>query len=924
MVNLSLAYGNCDGSCFGYVWFGIIAGPRFDNYKDGFRFGQLGYDLVEKRGLTRYQARTYMSFGNIVMPWAKHAATGRELVRRAFDAAYRIGDLTFAAYSCDELITNSLMVGDALADVQKEAENGLEFAKRARFGLVLDICGAQLGLIRTLRGLTPVFGCLNDGEFDELAAERHLAGNPVLALAEFFYLTRKLQGRFFAGDYVSAVDASQRAQQLLWTSPSQLETADFRLYGALSHAASWNSAPPEQRQQHFEALTAHHKQLVVWAEHCPANFENREALVGAEIARIEGRALDAEELYEKAIDSAHNNGFLHNEALANELAAHFYSARGFKKIAKTYLRDARYCYSRWGADGKVRQLDELYMHLGEERAPSDPASTILTPVEHVDLANVISVLQTISGEIVLENLIAALMRVAIKHSGAERGLLILPRGDEDLIEAEAMTNSDAVTVDLRQASVTAADLPRSAFQYVLRTKDTVLLQDASAENPFSADDYIRRRHSRSVLCMPLLKQTRLLGVLYLENSLTPGVFTPTRMALLRLLASEAAVSLENTRLYADLQEREARFRRLVDSNIIGIFIWDLDGRFIDTNEAFLRIIGFDREHVTSGRLRWRDITPPEWYERDARPIADAKEFGTVQAYEKEFFRKDGTRVSVLLGAAIFDGASDEGVAFVVDLTDRKRAEQTARETQRRLYDLEMQLAQANRVASIGQLSASIAHELNQPLSGIITNASTCLRMLAADPPNIDGAMQTAKRSIRDGNRASDVIRRLRALFIKKDTSIEPMDLNEITREVIALSSTDLQRSSVILCTEYGGDLPLVRGDRVQLQQVVLNLIRNASDAMSGVEGRPRQLTIRTEREEGDCVRLTVQDTGVGFEPQDAEQLFEAFYTTKSGGMGIGLALSRSIIESHHGRLWAVLNDGPGASFSFSIQADSGE
>ncbi len=924
MVNLSLAYGNCDGSCFGYVWFGIIAGPRFNNYKDGFRFGQLGYDLVEKRGLTRYQARTYMSFGNIVMPWAKHAATGRELVRRAFDAAYRIGDLTFAAYSWDELITNSLMVGDALADVQKEAESGLEFAKRARFGLVLDIVAAQLGLIRTLRGLTPVFGCLNDGEFDELEAEQHLAGNPVLALAEFFYLTRKIQGRFFAGDYISAVDASLRAQELLWTSPSQLETADFRLYGALSHAASWDSASPEQRQKHFEALAAHHRQLAVWAEHCPANFENREALVGAEIARIEGRALDAEELYEKAIDSAHNNGFLHNEAIANELAARFYSARGFVKIAKLYLRDARYCYARWGADGKVRQLDELYSHLREERAHSDPANTILTPVEQFDLANVISVLQTVSSEMVVENLIAALMRLAVKHAGAERGLLILPGGNEHRIEAEATTKSDAVMVDFRQASVTYADMPKSVFQYVLRTQDAVLLQDASTDNPYSADEYVRRRHSRSVLCMPLLKQTRLLGVLYLENNLTPGVFTPARMALLRLLASEAAVSLENTRLYADLQEREARFRRLVDSNIIGIFIWDLDGRFIDTNEAFLRMIGFDREQVTSGRLRWRDLTPPEWHESDARAMAEVRGFGTAQAYEKEFIRKDGTRVSVLLGAAIFDGASDEGVAFVIDLTDRKRAEQTARETQLRLHDLQMQLAHANRAASIGQLSASIAHELNQPLSGIITNASTCLRMLAADPPNIGGAMETARRSIRDGNRASDVITRLRALFIKKDTAIESVDLNEITREVVALMLTELQRSRVILRTEYSDDLPRLRGDRVQLQQVVLNLIRNASDAMGAVEDRPRQLTIQTEREKGDSIRLTVEDNGVGFKPQDAEQLFEAFYTTKSDGMGIGLAVSRSIIESHHGRLWATLNDGPGASFSFSIQSDPGE
>ncbi|MGH9762904.1 MAG: histidine kinase, partial [Blastocatellia bacterium] len=233
MVNLSLEHGNSDGSCFAYVWFAIIAGPRLGNYKDGFRFGRLGYELVEKCGLKRYQARTYMSFGNIVM-WAKHALEGRELVRRAFDAAYRIGDLTFAAYSCNELITNFLAVGDPLDEVQREAETGLAFALKARFGLVVDVITAQVGLIRTLRGLTPKFGCFNDEGFDEVQFERHLASNPVLGLPEFWYWARKTQARFLAGDYASAVDASLNAHRLLWTSPSQFETAEFRFYGALS------------------------------------------------------------------------------------------------------------------------------------------------------------------------------------------------------------------------------------------------------------------------------------------------------------------------------------------------------------------------------------------------------------------------------------------------------------------------------------------------------------------------------------------------------------------------------------------------------------------------------------------------------------------------------------------------------------------
>lgn len=257
----------------------------------------------------------------------------------------------------------------------------------------------------------------------------------------------------------------------------------------------------------------------------------------------------------------------------------------------------------------------------------------------------------------------------------------------------------------------------------------------------------------------------------------------------------------------------------------------------------------------------------------------------------------------------------EYIGAIQDVTQRQHSEEA-------LSKARSELAHVSRVTTLGALTASIAHEVNQPLSGIITNAGTCLRMLAADPPNVDGARETARRTIRDGNRASDVIKRLRALFSKKNPTTELMDLNEVTREVIALSWNKLQRNGLGLLPELADDLPLIKGDRVQLQQVIMNLLLNASEAMSGVDDRPRRVIIKTERDDGGGVRLTVQDAGVGFEPQDVNRLFEAFYTTKRDGMGIGLSVSRSIIESHHGRLWATPNDGPGATFSFSLPCAS--
>ena len=265
------------------------------------------------------------------------------------------------------------------------------------------------------------------------------------------------------------------------------------------------------------------------------------------------------------------------------------------------------------------------------------------------------------------------------------------------------------------------------------------------ENPFSGDPYLRQHHARSILCLPLINRAKLIGVLYLENHLTPHVFTPARIAVLKLLASQAAISLENTRLYSDLQEREARIRRLVDANIIGIFIWNLDGRILEANDAFLRMVGYDREDLVSGRVRWRELTPDEWRAADDQALAELAATGICEPFEKEYVRKDGSRVPVLVGAALFEGRRDEGVAFVLDLTERKRAEEA-------LHQAQAELAHVTRVATLGELTASIAHEINQPLGAVVNNASACVRWLAAQ--NLEEARQSAARVIADGHRAA--------------------------------------------------------------------------------------------------------------------------------------------------------------------------
>jgi PAS domain S-box-containing protein len=919
-VNLSLERGHSDGSCAAYEFFGKIAGPRFGDYKAGFRFGQLGYELVEQRGLERFQARTYLWFGQFVVPWTKHVRSSRALFRRAFEAATKAGDITFAVYSFDNLNTNFLAAGDPLIEAQRQAENGLDFAERLRFGHVIDIITTQLGLIRTLRGLTYKFGCFDDGQLSEAQLEQHVAGNPVAKHPECWYWIRKLQARFFAGDYPAALDAAVRGGQLLWSSAAMFETAEFHLYTALARAAVYDTAALDSQREHFKALAKHHKQLAQWAENCPENFENRAALVGAEIARIEGRDQDAMRLYEQAIDSARANGFVNNEAVANEVAARFYLARGFKKIAYAYLRYARYCYLRWGADGKVRQLDELYPQIRQEETASAWANAIGAPLKDLDFDTVVRASQAISSEIVLQKLIRTLMQNTIEHAGAERGLLILPRGSELRIAAESTTSGDRILVHLQEAPVIADALPESIVHYVVRTQEIVILDDALVQNPFSTDRYIQHHHARSILCLPLIKQARLIGVLYLENNLAPHVFTPARIAVLKLLASQAAISLENTYLYRDLEGREAKIRRLVDANIVGIFIWNLDGKIIEANEAFLKMVNYSREDLVSGRLNWKNLTPPEWRDLTERAVAKLKATGIVQPYEKEYYRNDGSRIPVLVGSAVFEEGENEGVAFVLDLSERKRSEEALQRRETDLREAQAELAHVSRVATMGELTASIAHEVNQPLSAALNNASACVRWLAAN--DLEEARQSASLVISNVRRAGEIIAGIRALAKKAPPRKEPLDINETIREVFALVRNVLHSNHVSLETDLANDLPLIIGDRVQLQQVILNLLINAIEAMAEIEEEPRILRVSSKRtielsDNSEHVLIAVRDSGPGLDMKSLNRLFDTFYTTKPQGLGMGLAISRSIIEAHGGRLWAE-NAVRGAVFQFAL------
>ncbi len=580
---------------------------------------------------------------------------------------------------------------------------------------------------------------------------------------------------------------------------------------------------------------------------------------------------------------------------------------------------------------------------------------------------------------------------------------------------------------------------------------SVHVHDLAAEDseyPSGSSDAKRLGH-RTTLGTPLLRErTPIGGILFRRFEVRP--FSDDQIALLETFADQAAIAIENVRLFEaekqrtlalaqanrDLAEREARIWRLVDANIIGIVIWNLDGQINDANDAFLRMIGYDREDLLEGRIRWTDLTPPELRERNEQTLEELNRSGTTQPFEKEYFRKDGSRVPVLIGRAIFEEGGNQGVAFVLDLTEQKRAETALRESEEQwkavfennpimyfmvdeagtimsvnpfgaeqlgytvddligrpvqivfheadreavqknaaicferpghalswelrkvrqsgeviwvretaraslikdrlvllivceditegksaaeaLSEMQTELAHANRVTALGQLAASIAHEVNQPIAAAYNNAGAALNFLDKTPLHVEDVREALLCVLNDTQRAGDVISGLRAIVKKVPPRTTNFDINEAIREVIVIIRGEAAKSVISVMTQLAEDLPLVQGDRVRVQQVTLNLIINAIEAMSAVDDGTGELLISTEQNQGGGVLIAVRDRGPGIDADNIERVFESFFTTKSDGIGIGLSICRSIVEAHGGRLWASANVPRGATFQFTL------
>jgi PAS domain S-box-containing protein len=1025
MAKLSINFGHSSSSIIGYGGLGIILGPTFDRFEDGERFARVAIGAAERQAFLAHRPGAYVLL-QMASLWTRTIDEALACLDAADKSARETDEVVFACISAEHRITNLLARGQSLDVIWPESVKSLAFVQKKGYAHIIDILLAMQRFVAILRG--DVYG----ESLDEATLLR--TGIPVV---QCFYWILQLQLHYLIGNAAAAVEAAERAKPTLWSARCHVQTGSFRFYFALALLGAMRSEPAFATEAAQEKLKESFAALQALADSAPHTYSHKYALVAAELAAVEGRDLEAMRLYEQAIRSAFEKGFIQDSAIGAERAADFFARRGLGKVAQSYRYEARELYRRWGALAKVAQLDAHHPDIAPQGSHSY-LPTVEASLEHLDLATVIKVSQAVSGEIVLENLIDTLMRTAMAQAGAERALLILLHGGEPRIEAEATTSGDEVAVRLRDQAVADSLLPVSLLQYVLRTRDSVILDDAAVRSQFDEDAYIRQRRVRSILCIPLLNQAKLIGVLYLENSLTPRVFAPARILVLKLLASQAAAALENARLYRDLADREAKIRRLVDANVLAICFWDLEGVIIGANEAFLRMLKYSREDVASGCVRWTDLTPPEQREHDEQVLAELKAFGTFQPDEMVFLRKDRSSVPVLAGGALFEEGGNQGVAFVLDLTDRKRAEEALRESEAKFRDyaetasdwfcemdhdykltmltpnafgsgaadrigktcaesaldletepekwqriwtvldsrqpfrdfvyctrggdgapmyvrasgkpmfdakgefrgyrgtgtdvtaivraqrveaslrtVQAELAHVNRITTLGQLTASLAHEIAQPIASARNNARAALNFLNRSPPDVMEVGEAVGCVVGDVDRAGEIIERIRDHIKNAPPRKVDFDLNDAINEVVVLAKSATTTNRVSVHTRLTEGALSIRGDRVQLQQVILNLILNAIEAIGSIEAGAREVSISSEQG-GDRILVAVRDSGPGVDPERLERVFDAFYTTKPSGVGMGLSICRSIIDAHGGRLWAEANVPRGAAFQFIL------
>ena len=926
MVRISIEQGITDASVWAFTWFGATLVQRdFGRHRDGYRFGKLAYDMMLSRNVVRYKAMVCLVFGDNTNFYANHFKTDRPYIHEAFNAAMENGAPIWACYSCNHIITNMLAVGDPLDTVWEESERRLEFIRRVKDPNIEKIILSQQRFIRNMRGLTRNFSTFGSDDFDQEEFEATIQGSQMRLMVCWYYIL-KLQARFIYGDIEEAIVAAEVAGALILSSGPDQQGADYDFFAALAKAAHWRMASAERQGEYLTAISAHLHLLHDWAEACPENFFNRYALVSAEFARISGRELEAEQYFQQAIQSAQQNGFVHNQAIANELASRFYRYRGLKIAADAHLFEACRCYALWGAAGKVLQLQRLYPNLVE---PLQGRAEI-----ELDVMTILRATHAISIEMELDRLLATMMRIIMENAGAQRGFLLQDQDDVWRIAAKNEMGASDTGIQLLAGLDEDDPVSMGIVRFTARTKERVVLEDAANQGKFVDDSYIKQHKTRSLLCTPLLSRNRMVGVLYLENNLTSGAFTPKRVQLLEILLSQAVISLENAGSYQALRKSEEKYRELILKIHAAVVVHEADTRILTSNLQAQRLLGLTEEQMAE-----KQAVDPQWhfYREDGSAMSlDEYPVNRVLTTKRSFrdavmgiHRANNEEdVWVLVGAdPVFDeqGELAQVIVTFMDITGLKHAEL---ELEHHRYHLEELVAMRTQELSTARDAAEAAnrakstflsnmsHELRTPLNAILGFSN----LMRRDPQATESQRNNLDIINRSGEHLlsliNDVLEMAKIEAGRLQLEDAPFDLGHVVNDVTSMMQARAAEKGLQLLVDQSSEFPrYIAGDEARVRQVLINLVGNA---LKFTQQGGVTIRLGTKNNARAHLLIEVEDSGSGIAPEDQKRIFDPFVQLNqpadNQGTGLGLSITRQFVELMKGSISLESTPGKGTLF----------
>ncbi|MBD2386165.1 trifunctional serine/threonine-protein kinase/ATP-binding protein/sensor histidine kinase [Cylindrospermum sp. FACHB-282] len=867
MINLSIKYGNSSASAYGYVFYGMLLCGLLSDIDSGYRYGKLALKLLDKLVAPEIKFRVLIFWNSSIKCWKLHIRQSIEPLRENIRCGLEVGDIEYVGYCSVNHIYNILFTGDNLVSVFKDIDQYSILMHNLKQQWTINVQSLWKQMVFNLLEVTADKYELNGSYFNQSQAIPSLIETNNYNILFSVYLVKTILFYLFK-QRKSAVDSASLAKQYIDSVSGQIVVSQHNFYYSLALLAEYNNQDSSKQEQYLKQVVENQEIMNYWAVNAPNNYQHKLDLIEAEKARVLGNNWEAIELYDQAIRGAKENKYIQEEALANELAAEFYIVCGKQKIAQIYLIDAYYCYSHWGAKAKVEDLEECYAQL---LAPilnptiignyeSDSVALISTVVNDssstdilamLDLETVTKASLAISSEIQVDKLLHTLMQVILENVGAEKASLILQQDENLILVAQSQ---DKQQCELQSTPVTSSqDIPVSLINYVAHTREYLLLNDATTETNFAADTYVIQYQPKSILCTPILNQGKLIGIFYLENTLTVGAFTAERLQILKLLSSQAAISLENAQLYANLEGKvAARTQELNDKNL--------------------------------------------------------------------------------------------------------RLQQTLHE----LKVTQTQLVQTEKMSSLGQMVAGIAHEINNPINFIYANIepaknsiesllhlidvyqqeypeSTPIVQQVTEQIDLDFLGKDLNKIIRSmqlgAARIRQIVLGLRNFSRLDEADLKAVDIHEGIENTVMLLQPRLKDKSgdlkIVVIKEYA-HLPLVNCYASQLNQVFMNVLNNAIDALRkhNKELSPAErknylstITIHTQVINSDWVRISIKDNGCGMTEAVKQRIFDPFFTTKPVGEGTGLGLSISyqiVVDKHQGRIDCISEPGQGAEFVMEI------